>query len=279
MAAWTISGSSRLGTHIVPKSYTLNAMKHLTATVAGLFLLGFVSGTAAQSGAVHVPHEKVAAALAKGGALVAAPQVQIAGGHRAKPGPLETRDGTTIIYVTDGEGVFAAGAQSQRLTKGEVLVVPAGTTQSFTSVLPSISYLQINVPVTAKGAKAEVVYVAQDKVAAAMKKAGPLADGPNLRVSGGYRPANRADASPVSELHANEADLFYVVEGDATQVLGGAVVGGKETGPGQIRGSKVEGGQTYKLGKGDVMWVPAGMPHWFPEIREPLGYLLVKVFY
>ena len=92
-------------------------------------------------------------------------------------------------------------------------------------------------------------------------------------------PPTRADASPVSELHANEADLFYVVEGDATQVLGGTVVDGKETGPGQIRGSKVEGGQTYQLGKGDVMWVPAGMPHWFPEIREPLGYLLVKVFY
>jgi mannose-6-phosphate isomerase-like protein (cupin superfamily) len=98
-------------------------------------------------------------------------------------------------------------------------------------------------------------------------------------VSGGYRPSARRDASPVSELHANEADLFYVVEGDATQVLGGTVVEGKETGPGQIRGSKVDGGQTYQLGKGDVMWVPAGMPHWFPEIREPLGYLLVKVFY
>ena len=66
---------------------------------------------------------------------------------------------------------------------------------------------------------------------------------------------------------------------DATQVLGGTVVDGKQTGPGQIRGSKIEGGQTYQLGKGDVMWVPAGMPHWFPEIREPLGYLLVKVFY
>ena len=269
----------RFGTHIVLKSYTLNAMRYLTTTVAGLFLLGFASGAAAQSGAVHVPHDKVNAALAKGGVLVATPQVQIAGGHRAKPGPLETRDGTTIIFVTDGEGVFAAGAQSQRLTKGEVLVVPAGTTQSFTSVSPAISYLQINVPVTAVGAKAELVYAPHDKVAATMKKAGPLADGPNLRVSGGYRPANRADASPVSELHANEADLFYVVEGDATQVLGGTVVDGKQTGPGQIRGSKVDGGQTYQLGKGDVMWVPAGMPHWFPEIREPLGYLLVKVFY
>ena len=49
--------------------------------------------------------------------------------------------------------------------------------------------------------------------------------------------------------------------------------------PGQIRGAKIEGGQTYHLTKGDVMWVPAGMPHWFPEIPEALRYLLVKVFY
>jgi len=27
------------------------------------------------------------------------------------------------------------------------------------------------------------------------------------------------------------------------------------------------------------MWVPAGMPHWFPEMPEALSYLLVKVFY
>ena len=254
-------------------------MRCLTALVASLIFLAHPSAADAQSGVVYVNDDKVNAALAKGGALVDAPQVRVSGAHRDKPGALETQKGTTIIYVTDGEGVFAAGAQSQRLTKGDVLVVPAGTPQSFTSVASSIGYLLVTVPVIATDAKAEVVYAANDKVAATMKKAGPLADGPNLRVSGGYRPANRADASPVSEVHANEADLFYVVEGRATQVLGGSVVGGKQTAPGQIRGAKTEGGQTYQLGKGDVMWVPAGMPHWFPEIPEALSYLLVKVFY
>ena len=93
-----------------------------------------------------------------------------------------------------------------------------------------------------------------------MKKAGPLADGPNLRVSGGFRtgPYAPADYRPDVEIHANEADLFYVIEGRATQVLGGDIVGSRETGPGQIRGSKIDGGQTYQLGKGDVMWVPKG---------------------
>lgn len=246
-----------------------------------LFLLLFAASAAAQSGSAHVPREKVDAALAKGGVLVSAPQVQVAGGHRDKPGALETQKWTSIFYVTDGDGLFAAGARSQRLTKGDVIVVPAGVPQSFTEVSRPISYYLVTVPVLASGAKAEIVYVDRDKVAASLKKAGPLADGPNLRVSGGYRTGPYAPDNyrPAVEIHKNEADLFYVIEGSATQVLGGTVVGGKETGPGQIRGSTIDGGVTYQLRKGDVMWVPAGVPHWFPEIPEPLSYLLVKVFY
>ena len=271
-------GIRRFGVHRL-KSYTLNAMRFSPHVLASLFLLGFAATASAQAGAVHVDRDKVDAALAKGGVLVDAPQVRVVGVHRDKPGAVDTQKGTTIIYVTDGEGVLVAGARTQRLIKGEIIVVSGGVTQSFTSVTPSISYLQITVPVIASGAKADVVYADRDKVAATMKKAGPLADAPNLRVSGGYRPAASRDASPVAEIHANEADLFYVVEGNATQVLGGSVIDGKQTAPGQIRGPKTEGGQTYQLDTGDVMWVPAGMAHWFPEIAAPLGYLLVKVFY
>jgi quercetin dioxygenase-like cupin family protein len=248
---------------------------------AFLFLLGFAAIAEAQPGVAYVNDDKVDAALSKGGVLVEAPQVRVAGGHRDKPGALETQKATTIIYVTGGDATFAAAARTQRLTKGDVLVIPAGTPQSFTSVASAISYLLVTVPVLATDAKAEIVYADHDKVAATMKKAGPLADGPNLRVSGGFRngPYVPADNRPTVEIHANEADLFYVVEGRSTQVLGGKVIGGKETAPGQIRGASIEGGQTYQLGKGDVMWVPAGMPHWFPEMPEALSYLLVKVFY
>jgi quercetin dioxygenase-like cupin family protein len=249
--------------------------------VASLFLLMFAVSAAAQSPPVYVHHDKVNAALAQGGVLAATPQVHIAGGHRDKAGPLETQKATTIIYVTDGGGVFAAGTQTQRLTKGDLIVVPAGTTQSFTSVSAPISYYLVAVPVMTTGAKAGIVFAGHEKVTAALKKAGPLADGPNVRVSGGYRtgPYAPADYRPAVEIHTNEADLFYVIEGRATQVVGGTVTGGKETGPGQVRGSTIEGGQTYQLTKGDIMWVPAGAPHWFPEIPEPLSYLLVKVFY
>jgi quercetin dioxygenase-like cupin family protein len=248
---------------------------------AFLLHLALAATAAAQPGVAYVPREKVDAALAKGGVMFERPQLRVAGGHRDKPGALETQKGTTILYVTGGEGMFTAGAKSQRLSKGDVIVVPAGTSQSFTSVSPWISYYQVVVPVLAKDAKAEVVYVDHDKVAPTLKKAAPIADGPNLRVSGGFRngPYVPADNRPVVEIHANEGDLFYVIEGRSTQVLGGKVIGAKNTGPGQVRGASIEAGQSYPLAKGDVMWVPAGMPHWFQEMPEALSYLLVKVFY
>jgi quercetin dioxygenase-like cupin family protein len=247
--------------------------------VGFLFLVGTATAAFAQTGAVHVPHDTVSAALAKGGMLVSAPQVQVAGVHRAKPGALETQKGTSILYVTAGEGVFAADAQTQRLTKGDVLVVPAGATQSFTTITSPISYLQLVVPTPVGPGLSRTLHVDHDKVAATMKKAAPLADAPNLRVSGGFRPFASREKSPVAEIHTNEADFFYIVEGRATQVLGGVVVDGKATGPGQVRGPRTEGGRTYHVTKGDIMWVPANTPHWFPEIPEALGYLLVKVFY
>lgn len=256
-------------------------MRFLWTFTASLFICGCAGTAAAQSAGVYVSREKVDAAMARGGTLIAAPQVHVAGGHQDRPGALETQKATTILFVTEGEGVFAAGTRSQRLSKGDVIVVPAGTPQSFESVSPSISYYRVTVPVLAAGARAEVVYASHDRVSATMKKAGPLADGPNLRVSGGYRtgPYAPEDYRPDVEVHTNEADLFYVIDGRATQVLGGRVIGGQETAPGQVRGATIEGGLTYHLAKGDVMWVPAGTPHWFPEIPEPLSYLLVKVFY
>jgi hypothetical protein len=72
-------------------------MRFLPSTAASLFLLGFAASAAAQSGGVYVNHEKVDAALSKGGVLIAGPQVQVSGGHRQKPGPLQTQKATTIV--------------------------------------------------------------------------------------------------------------------------------------------------------------------------------------
>jgi len=65
----------------------------------------------------------------------------------------------------------------------------------------------------------------------------------------------------VAELHANFIDLFFVLDGKATLVTGGAVVGAETVGPGETRGTRIEGGKRQELRAGGVAHVPAGVPH------------------
>jgi mannose-6-phosphate isomerase-like protein (cupin superfamily) len=65
----------------------------------------------------------------------------------------------------------------------------------------------------------------------------------------------------VAELHENFADIFCVLDGRATLVTGGTVIGAHSVGPGETRGERVEGGTRQELRAGDVAHVPAGVPH------------------
>jgi quercetin dioxygenase-like cupin family protein len=117
-----------------------------------------------------------------------------------------------------------------------------------------------------------VSYVGHEKVTAALAKGGPLATGPDLAVSASHR-----DKAGQVEEHDKETDVMYVVEGEATLVTGGTMVGGKVTRPGQWLGTEVQGGETHHLTKGDVMVIPAGTPHWFKEVPHAISYYVVKV--
>jgi len=67
--------------------------------------------------------------------------------------------------------------------------------------------------------------------------------------------------SGVVELHENFADLFCVLDGRATLLTGGTVVGAETIALGEIRGTAIEGGVRQELRPGDVAHVPAGVPH------------------
>jgi mannose-6-phosphate isomerase-like protein (cupin superfamily) len=81
----------------------------------------------------------------------------------------------------------------------------------------------------------------------------------------------------MAEVHTLDTDLIHVLEGSATFVTGGTVVAPKPIAPDEIRGSSIDGGETRVLAKGDVIIVPAGMPHWFKDVRGPVLYYTVKV--
>lgn len=81
-----------------------------------------------------------------------------------------------------------------------------------------------------------------------------------------------------SEFHATEEDIVYVQSGHASLIYGGKMVGAQETGPGEQRGSGIDGGDKKTLGPGDVVAIPAGIPHQFsPLPGEPFNYFVVKV--
>lgn len=64
-----------------------------------------------------------------------------------------------------------------------------------------------------------------------------------------------------SEIHETQADVFIVQSGEATLVLGGEMVEGKTTAPGEVRGSSIKGGERRKLTAGDVVHISAKVPH------------------
>jgi quercetin dioxygenase-like cupin family protein len=117
-----------------------------------------------------------------------------------------------------------------------------------------------------------VVAVAHDKMSAALAKGGTVVDASNLKVQGSHR-----DKAGRVEVHEKETDVLYVIEGTATFVTGGSMVGGKSSSPGQMLGDDIKGGETHHLTKGDVVVVPAGTPHWFKEVPTQISYFVVKV--
>jgi mannose-6-phosphate isomerase-like protein (cupin superfamily) len=94
----------------------------------------------------------------------------------------------------------------------------------------------------------------------AAKKGGFVAE--NMEVyPGSTTQLSVRTASGGGELHQRWQDNFFVVSGEATEIIGGKVVDPKETTPGEIRGARVEGGESHLLHKGDVLHIAANTPH------------------
>ncbi len=89
----------------------------------------------------------------------------------------------------------------------------------------------------------------------------------------------RAGKDGGGEIHQNLNDVFFVVDGEANVLTGGTVPDAKETAPGEPRGSKVEGGTSHILHKGDVLHIDPGVAHQtlLLDKSKPFVYFVVKV--
>jgi glc operon protein GlcG len=105
-----------------------------------------------------------------------------------------------------------------------------------------------------------------------------FATGGLLLDAGAYKlDAGRRQTPGEVEYHAHTVDVMHVVDGRATVVTGGEMVGVRSVGDGELRAESVTGGRSHELSAGDVLAVPAGVPHQFTQVSDPFLYFVVKV--
>jgi mannose-6-phosphate isomerase-like protein (cupin superfamily) len=87
------------------------------------------------------------------------------------------------------------------------------------------------------------------------------------------------EGSGEAEYHAKVADIFMVQSGEATLVYGGKMVDAKTTAPDEMRGPSISGGIEKKIAAGDVVTIPAKLPHQvkFNSDSKEFTYFVVKV--
>ena len=141
----------------------------------------------------------------------------------------------------------------------------------FLLALTTVS-LMVAALLNAAGVPTAVTYIPHDKVTATMAKGGAIIEDKGLRVLAQRRGTGEA------EVHATTNHVFIIVEGEATFITGGTLVGAKQTAPDQTRASSIQGGQVHHLTKGDVITIPAKTPHWFKEIpSQTIAYYAVNM--
>lgn len=169
-----------------------------------------------------------------------------------------------IPIMVDGQivgGVGVSGAASAQqdeelaIAGANALAAPAATNMNHGG--PSVSYFD------------------KKEVEAAFGRGSVLVDGTDGRNYMVH--ASRREKPGQAEIHEQDTDVIYVLDGTATVVTGGNAIETKPTGPGEIRGTTIRNGETRKLARGDVMIVPNGVPHQFVEVTNPFLYYVVKV--
>jgi mannose-6-phosphate isomerase-like protein (cupin superfamily) len=86
------------------------------------------------------------------------------------------------------------------------------------------------------------------------------------------------EADGKGELHEKKHDFFFVQSGNATLITGGTLVEDTPKANGEHSASSIKGGTETALGPGDIMHIPAGMPHQLLIKKgEKFTYFVIKV--
>jgi mannose-6-phosphate isomerase-like protein (cupin superfamily) len=71
-----------------------------------------------------------------------------------------------------------------------------------------------------------------------------------------------------AEIHAHLDDLMIVQQGKATLITGGTLIQRQELANGGAKGAGIQNGVSQEINAGDVILIPAGVPH---QLVVPAG--------
>lgn len=71
--------------------------------------------------------------------------------------------------------------------------------------------------------------------------------------------------------HVPGTELHHIIDGAGTIVTGGTI-----TRPGGGGTATIQGGETRRVAKGDVILIPEGTPHWYKDVEGSITYLEVR---
>lgn len=89
--------------------------------------------------------------------------------------------------------------------------------------------------------------------------------------------ANSRGKSDEGEIHSHEGwtGVVVIMSGAATFITPGTAAP-KTSAADKFGGQLIGGGETHRVGKGDVVIIPPGAPHMYKNIEEPFRYLVIQ---
>ena len=132
--------------------------------------------------------------------------------------------------------------------------------------------------------------ISADEIAATLKQsiATNTVDQPIklAQLPGGHKASvamlRRTKAETNALIHDYVTEIYEIVEGSGTLVTGGSLEDPKESdltrvNAGMSHTGAHKGGESRKVGKGDVVVLQPGTPHWFASIDGAITYLESRV--
>lgn len=91
------------------------------------------------------------------------------------------------------------------------------------------------------------------------------------------RESVKSACKPEGCSHKGFTAVVYVVSGAATLVIGGKAKAAAPDKSDKFGGELIQGGESHRIGKGDVYIVPPDTIHWYKDVESPFRYIEVPV--